>query len=398
MTRRYTVASRLRVPCAAAILACTATAAAAQTPSTAVGLGLPVAPIDARAAGLGGGGLALSGGSLSARNPAEILFYANPVLGITYAPENATVRGPMASPGGGRSRVSILRGAVPLNDLWAVGVSFAGELDQDWQVSFADTLITSSGTYPFSEQRDQDGGISSVNFSLARRIGRVALGAEFGIITGSVQQRFLREFQPAIDDPGNVLANVAGDATWNYSGSRIRVGAAADATRRLRLSIDASLQPTLTADRDSIDGVALRRKYDMPNAVEVGAGLRATPSVLLTASAGWTGWSGATGGSTTYEAADVLWAGIGAEILGAELLGADLPLRLGLRVSDLPFYAAGGAQASERAVTAGFGLRVGGDRARLDAAFEFGRRGDLAESGFEETFRRLYVTMLLFQD
>lgn len=369
----------------------------AQVPVTSIGLGAPVPALDARAAALGGTGLGLLGGSLSARNPADIAFYESPVLGITYAPEAASVDGIGRSADTGRSRVSVLRGAVPFGD-WAVGLAFASELDQDWRVSFADTLFAETGTYPFSEQRDQDGGVASINVSGARRLGTVTLGAEYGLLTGSARQRFLREFQPDLDDDSNRLAPAGSITSWNYSGSRFRVGAAADVSRGVRVSADLALQSNLTADRDSISGITLTRVYDMPLAFELGASVQATDRLLVTGAGGWTGWGGSTGGSSSFDAADVMWVGIGAELAGTRVLGAEVPLRLGLRRTDLPFFRTGGSQASESAVTGGFGLRVAQDQARFDVALELGSRGDLAQAGFKESFQRLSISMALFQN
>ncbi|MFW6085370.1 MAG: hypothetical protein ACODAA_09160, partial [Gemmatimonadota bacterium] len=239
--------------CAASALAAGAGSAFAQTPATAVGLGVPVPPIDARAAALGGTGIGFETGSVSARNPADIGLYRQPVLGITYAPEGVSVKGDAGDADSGRSRVAVLRGAIPFDE-WAAGVAFAGELDQDWQLSFLDTLSVEAGTFPFTEQRSQDGGLSSVNFTLARRFGTLSVGAEYAIVTGRLQQSFRRDFEPAIEDPSGVLGSVAGTTDWEYSGRRFRFGAAVALTEDIHLGGDASLQGALTAERDSIGG------------------------------------------------------------------------------------------------------------------------------------------------
>jgi hypothetical protein len=368
-----------------------------QTPFTAVGLGAPVAPIDARAAGMGATGLGLlDGGSLSARNPADMGFYVRPVLGITYSPESVSIKGPVRDLDSGRSRLGVLRGAVPFSD-WTVGVAFASELDQDWQVEFSDTLRSALGTFPFTEQRVSDGGMSSVNFTLTRRLSRLSLGVEYGIVTGSLRQQFLRNFEPDTADVGNRIAASAATTSWSYAGSRLRIGAAADVTDRLRVSADMSVQGDLTAERDSLDVLVQSSSFQMPTAFEAGASARVTPRILVSGAAGWTGWSGSEGPSTEFVASDVVWFGVGAELTGARLLGANFPLRVGLRRTDLPFHAPGTTQPSETAITVGFGLRVGAERAKLDVAFEFGSRGDLAESGVEESFQRLSLSLALFQ-
>lgn len=372
------------------------TTASAQTPTTALGLGVPVAAIDARAAALGGTGLGLLGGSLSARNPADMGFFERPVLGITYAPESVTVKGLGGEFDTNRSRLSILRAAIPFDD-WTLGVAFASELDQDWQIEFSDTLSSSLGTFPFSELRISDGGVSSVNFTLTKQIAGIRLGVEYGILTGNLRQRFLRDFEPDTADVGNRIASSSGGASWSYAGSRIRVGVAGDVNDKIRVSADVSLQGDLTARRDSSNLELDRRTFEMPAAFEAGGSAQITPRLLLTGAVGWTGWSGTDGEATTFEASDVLWMGVGAEFLGARLFGASLPLRLGLRRTDLPFYAANLTQPTETAVTLGLGLRVSDEQARIDLALEFGSRGDLEASGVEESFQRFSLTVALFQ-
>jgi len=348
----------------------------AQTPVTAVGLGVPVPAIDARSAALGGTGLGLLGGSLSARNPADMGFFDRPVLGLTLAPEAVSVKGPGGELDTGRSRIGILRGAIPFNS-WTLGVAFASELDQDWEVVFNDTLSSSLGTFPYVESRQSNGGVSSVNFTATRKIGRISIGAEYGVLTGSRQVQFLREFEADTADVSNRIGSSTGATGWSYAGSRVRIGAAADVTDRLRVSADVSFQGDLTAERDSADVIVTKRTFSMPAAFEAGATARVTPRVLVSAAAGWTGWEGAENESTTFVASNVIWMGVGAELTGTRLLGANIPLRLGFRRSDLPFHAPGTAQPSETAVTLGFGVRVSDEQARLDVALEIGSRGDL---------------------
>lgn len=371
--------------------------AEAQTPITAVGLGVPVPSIDARAAALGGTGLGLRDGSLSARNPADIALFGRPALGITYAPEGVSVKGPDGSLDTGRSRMAVLRGAVPFDD-WAVGVAFASELDQDWQIEFSDTLSTTDGEFPFVEQRSQDGGISSVNLTAARNLGSVALGVEYAILTGRTRQSFRREFDPAVDDPTAFLNSSSGSATWQYSGSRFRVGASAPLGQRVQVGADFSFAGDLTAERDTVAGPAGTRRYDMPAAFEAGASGRVSDRLLLVGAVGWTGWSGAEGGSDGYVASNVTWFGAGAELTGTRLLGANVPLRAGIRRTSLPFHAPGTEQPSETAVTFGLGVRVAEEKARIDFGFEFGSRGDLGSSGVEESFQRLSLSLAIFQD
>ena len=374
-----------------------ASVATAQTPVSALGLGVPVPSIDARAAALGGTGIGFATGSVSARNPADIALYGQPVLGVTYAPEGVTVKGNEGEANTGRSRVSVLRGAIPFGE-WAAGVAFAAELDQDWQTSFSDTLFIDAGTFPFAEQRTQDGGLSSVNLTLGRRLGAVSVGAEYAIMTGRLQQTYRRDFEPDIDDPSRTLTPSAALIDWEYAGRRFKVGAAAELADGIHVGADLSLQGALTAERDSIGGQTRTRKYDMPAAFEFGASARLTARLTVAGAGGWTGWSGAEGPSDEFVASNVTWAGIGAELADTRVLGLSVPLRVGVRRTDLPYHPRGREQLSETALTMGFGVRVADEQARIDVGFELGSRGDLDGSGVEESFQRLSLTLALFQN
>jgi hypothetical protein len=96
-------------------------------------------------------------------------------------------------------------------------------------------------------------------------------------------------------------------------------------------------------------------------------------------------------------AADVFWLGVGLEYVGFSLFGAGLPLRAGARRTDLPFFLVGTEQLVETAATFGIGLEVAGGLASFDLAVEIGTRGDLETSRVQESFRRLSISMSLFQ-
>lgn len=385
-----------RMALAASAVLVVAAQADAQTPVTSLGLGTPVPAVDARTASLGGAGIALLGGSVSARNPADISWFGRPVMGITYAPETVSVKGGTGDGDTGRSRISVLKGSVPYRD-WTFGLSFAAELDQDWEVAFADTLVSAEGTFPLSEVRTNDGGVSSVNFALAKKLGRLSVGAEYGLIVGSLRQGYRRDFGPDVDDQSIRPLSSSSSAEWHYSGSRFRAGATAQLTSSIRIGGDVSLQTDMTAERDSIAGTTRTRRFDMPAAFELGGSARVSERLLVTAGGGWTGWSGSEGGSTGYVASDVIWGGLGAEFTGTRLLGVDVPLRAGVRRTDLPFHAPGADQLSETAVTLGFGVRVAEEQARFDFAVELGSRGDVTNSGVEESFQRVSLSLALFQ-
>lgn len=370
--------------------------AAGQTPATAPGLGVTVPAVDARAAAMGGARLGLIGGSLSVLNPADLTGFSRPTLGVTISPEGVSVKSAEGSQGTGRSRVPVVMAAVPLGD-WAFGLSFVSETDQDWVIGLSDTLSTSSGTFPYEERREHDGGLSAINLAVARTIGPVGAGVEAGFLTGSLRQTFFRNFGASIEDPTVGIGVARGEARFAYSAFRLRGGLATQLSPRLRVSGVLSWTGDLKAKQDTA-GLEVAR-YDVPMPVEwaVGGSYRAAERLLVSAAGGWAGWGGSAAEFVSSESSDVWWLGVGAEWLGLRLFGAGLPVRVGFRRTGLPFHPVGGEPLTEKAFTLGAGIDVAGGIATMDAALEIGSRGDLAASGVEESFTRFSLSLAVTQ-
>jgi hypothetical protein len=352
--------------------------------------------VDGRAAALGGTGLGLDGGSFSARNPADMALFRKPAIGLTLAPENVNVETPGGANSTGRSRVSVLQAVVPIG-AWAFGFGFSQELDLDWTVLVSDTLRTGFGTFPFEERREHNGALSSVNFSALRRIGPVALGAEFDVLTGNLRQTFQRNFEPEIDDPNNNIGFAAGEARWGFKSYRLRGGLAGRIPRIATFSAVVSWTSRLEAERDTAAAAVPLRTFDMPLEIALGSSVRVSESFLVTAAGGWKGWSNTDVSSLDFASADVWWLGGGVEYSNLTLLGIPLPLRVGYRFSDLPFYETGFEQLTESAFTFGFGTSFAGGASRFDLGMEVGKRGDLERTGSEESYTRFSISLSLLQ-
>ncbi len=364
----------------------------AQTPVTALGLGYPVPPLDARSAALGGTGLGLFGGSFSSRNPADLTMFSTPAIGGTLAPESVgltTVEGEQST---GRSRFVLMQGVLPFRQ-WRFGLNINSELDQDWDVLLADTLETEFGDYPYVENRQHDGGISSVGVSVGYRLGAIGFGVEGSAMTGSLRQVFRRDFDPAIGDPTNQIGGALGDARWAFSGWRFRAGVTGDIGRRAVLSAAVTTYTQLEAEKDTF-GIALgAQKFEMPLEVAAGGSVVLMQTLMLAVGGGWKGWSKTDFRVLDTESADVMWLGGGLEFVGVKLLSIPVPLRIGYRYTDLPFYGGAFEQLSEQAATFGLGIRLAGGKAALDLGVEIGSRGQFPETGTEESFQRFSLSM-----
>jgi hypothetical protein len=285
-----------------------------------------------------------------------------------------------------------MQGVLPYRQ-WRFGLNVNSELDQDWDVLLTDTLETGFGDYPYIESRQHDGGISSVGVSVGYRLGPIGFGVEGSALTGNLRQVFRRTFDPAIGDPTNEIGGAFGDSRWAFSGWRFRGGVTGEIGRRAIISAAVTTYTQLKAEKDTF-GVALdTQKFDMPYEVAVGGSVVLAQTLMLAAAGGWKGWSTTDFKIFDTESADVMWLGGGLEFVGVKLKRMPIPLRIGYRYTDLPFYGGAFEQLSEQAVTFGLGMRLAGGRAALDLGVEIGSRGDLERAGTEENFQRFSLSM-----
>lgn len=360
----------------------------AQTAST-IGLGYPVLPVDSRAAALGATGLGLMGSSFSLINPADMAQHEDPGFAIAFAAEGVRLQGFEPELNSDRHRFNLVRALAPFGK-WTLGIAFGGAFDQDWAVRFQDTLVLEDGTVPFEETREHDGGISTIDLSGAREVGPLSIGFTAQSFTGSLRQTFNRTFdQPTGDAPP--LGAAGGTQTLAYSGWRFRGGAALEIDDRFMLSGVISLKSTLKAT-PAEDEEALG-EVDIPTTYFIGGSARPVPQLMVAGSVGWGAWS-SVGDIGDAKSHDITMYGGGIEYDGLSLLGGSFPLRAGIRRAELPF-SNGESPITERAFTTGFGWVFRDGVAQVDMAFDFGSRGDFANDGLEESFRRMTVSFAL---
>ncbi|WP_419936721.1 hypothetical protein [Candidatus Palauibacter sp.] len=369
---------------------------AAQAPLTSIGLGYPVAPVDGRAAALGGSGTGLLGGSFTVGNPADLLLHEEPGFSLSFSGEGVTIEGDGTSLDTGRERFTTIRALVPFNG-WAVGIAFGGEFDQDWSNIFQDTLRLHDGAVPYEETREHNGGISSVDLSLARRVGPFGVGIAVQRLTGALRQSFFRGF----DDPTGgapALLDIAGAQELSWRAWRFKAGGSVRVSDRVVVGAGFGRGGTLYATVEGSDSPDA--EFDLPSSLELGGSVRVTSQLLVTAGAGRTSWSTveplAGGAGSEFTSHDVAWLGGGIEYGGMSLLGGRLPVRIGARRTGLPF-SPGPEPLDEQAFTGGFGWEFQEGLAVFDLAFEAGSRGDVATLGIAESFRRVTLSFSLRQ-
>lgn len=379
--------------------------AGAQTPATSLGLGYPTPPVDARAAALGGADVGLLEGTFSIANPADLVEFSEASLSVSGAPEAVTAKGAGPASGStGRSRFSTLRAVVPLGE-WAASVGFGAELDQDWKFTDRDTLVASTGRFPFEERRENDGGVSTVDVSVARSVGPLSVGVSYQRLTGSLRQDLERRFEPSVDGGARAPLPVTQSSAWSYSGWRLKGGVGLELGGRVRVGGVYTWSSDLEAEPDSLVTLAVEdpgaagrvTEIAMPASARVGASALLADDWLVAVSGGWSRWSETSPSLEEDRARDVYWGGGGVEFRGLELGSFPVRLRAGGRWRELPFFLSGRGAADERAATFGFGTEVAGGTAQVDVGLELGSRGELPRTGFEESFQRFTVTATIHQ-
>ena len=352
------------------------------------GLGRRVLAIDARARGMGGPGVALHGGNLSAINPATAARFATAGLWATYTPERRDVEGEFANGTVTTETVSVVRLVWPWGGRWAVAVSAGAFLDQNWGVQFIDTLRTSVEDIAFEETRTSDGGVSQVRLDLAGIATEgLSLGASFLFYTGQSRRKVKRVFE---DDANFQSYNFS--RAINYRGWGLALGAEWEPIPEVLVGGAFSYGVDMRISDDTTD---VGFSIPLPIAVNLGTSWQLTPELLVAMAFGWEGWSRVADELANASAVDT-W-GIGGGVEYALIVGENNRwlVRGGAHADQLPFEVRGGA-IWERGFSLGAGAILAAGRARLDFTAEFGGRGDKSVNDVEESYRRFSFGAAVF--
>jgi hypothetical protein len=392
----------LRTLVFAVLAVLSATPAAAQSLFATRGLGMPVAPLDARARALGGIGVGLIGFDMSFANPAEVAGLGRRGVVASLQPGSASPTIDGATGDISASRFPLIRLAYPLGQSFVASLGYASALEQSWSISESGTEIIGRDTVDTRDVISATGGVARVGLGLAWRITEtVSVGLAGGLYTGNLDRRVTRTFS----DSTIGLQPFDTRLQWDYSGTWATAGARFDLPGVARFGASLSISGDL--DVNGLDEGARDDRADMPMIFTAGAS--GVLSSTLTAAAGteWTG--GAAGRVLQAEDAvsfrrDTWRAGGGLEYTGWRGAARTWPIRLGVNWAQLPFHDEGETPASEWAAGFGFGLNVTGDAASplaiLDMSVERGSRSGLESTalpgGLSESFWRWTFSLSLF--
>ncbi len=358
-----------------------------------VGLGRPVRPLDARARGMGGAAVVLHGGNLSAVNPASLARVFSSGIWLAYQPESRTLQGDAASGDTETASFPLFRMVLPMSPRWVAGAAFGSLLDRNWGVQFTDTLSLTARDVPFQETRTSDGGVNQFRLESGYIIAQGwTVGAAFQYFFGESRVKVIRVFDPdtLVADPLQPFASTTAIRT---SGWGLTLGTEYQPTDDFIVGLVASWGSDLTV-RDDSTGAEI--KVGLPLGLDIGASLVLGADVLFAVAGGWTNWSSAEADLPDSGVEDTWRVGGGLEV--RFLSSGDswaTSLRLGGSYEKLPFGLEGGSP-WERALAFGLGTDFLGGRGRLDAAIEFGGRGDLDTNAVEESFTRYTFSAAVF--
>jgi hypothetical protein len=375
---------------------------AAQSLFATRGLGLPVAPLDARARALGGIGVGLIGFDMSFTNPAEVAGLGRRGIVASLQPGSAspTIDGQTGDISA--SRFPLIRLAYPLGQRFVASLGYASALEQSWSITQSGTEIIGKDTVDTRDVIGATGGVARVGIGLALRLNDAfAVGLNGGLYTGNLDRRVTRTFS----DSTIGLQPFDTRLQWDYSGQWVAAGMRFDVPGVARVGASFSLSSDLEVN--GLDEGARDDRADMPMMFSAGASGVLSSTLAAAAGAEWAG--GASGRVLQADDAvsfrrDTWRVGGGLEYTGWRGTARTWPIRLGANWAQLPFHDEGETPASEWAVGLGFGLNVTGDAASplaiLDMSVERGSRSGLESTavpgGLSESFWRWTFSLSLF--
>jgi hypothetical protein len=375
---------------AVALSVLSAGAAQAQSLLSARGLGLLLEPVDARARGLGGLPLGLPDPQMSMINPASAMGLPAAGLAVTFQGDDVTGTAGDQADDFTTSRFPVIQAAFPIGERVVATLGYGAVLDQNWSVTRDDSIDVAGTRLQVVDRFRSNGGVARLRAGAGYRVlPRLDVGAALDVYTGALRDSVFRLF-PATSGLGSSLTGTS----YEWQGLGFSAGAR---WRGDAFSVSAAVTGGTRLTAEAQDSGVVGKDYSLPLQADVGASARISQQALVAVSARWAGWSAVEEdlAAGSGGARDVTQVAGGLEYEGIRFIGRPIPLRLGGRLSQLPFRWDDASEfVDERAVTGGMGIVFGGGAATLDLSAERGwRGGDTA--GFDESFWRVSLSMAL---
>lgn len=377
--------------------------ARAQSLFSARGLGLPVAPVDARARALGGIGVGILGLNTSMVNPAELSGISRKGITAALQPSSTDVTIGDVTDDVSGTRFPLVHAILPLSQRIVVGLGYGAVYDQFWAIQLADTVTIGDSRVGVNDVVRSEGGVGQARLSAAFALtNSFSVGGAVGLHTGSLEREVDRSFGDSITyDPFTTQIR------WDYSGVVGAVGARWDPDPAVRLAATATFGGDI--DADGKQGNAIDRSFAAPLRVAFGASGLLGSALIASVGGEWSQaeedeGEAAVPGLALATAGDTWRFGGGLEWTGSPGATRNFPIRIGGSWAALPYHLADEEEATEWTVGGGIGLRLA-DAARepyalADVSIERGSRSGFGSAtlggGLEESFWRLTISLSLF--
>ncbi len=338
-------------------------------------LGIPQAPLSARALGMDGSGSLLDG--MSGTNPAAITSIIGLTAGFNVFQNWRTSTTPGGTGTGSDAGMPFITVVNRIKETpFYISGSFGSYTDRDFGFVTTDSTPVNGEPVGYRDSLESRGGTSDFRLTLGYRKGnKLALGFGFHFLTGSNRFFLSRIFADSLFAPVRQRSELA------YNAVGVSLGAVYHPLEPLLLTAVVRGEGSMNVDRDSVQAYS----YPLPWAFAGGAQYQLKKRGTISAQVTYTGWAvandellanGGTGSENTFEAA------FGAELYTSKEQPGKLPLRVGVRTRTLPFPPTTGVQPSEFSVAAGTGARMAKGHAAVDVALQRLWRKD--DAGFSE--------------
>lgn len=351
-----------------AALVCVSLPAAAQSSQFGVrGLGHPGRGLAVDALGTEGAtGLFSSGSSL---NPAALALLNSSLTAFSTLQDWRSTTNPAGTGTTREQRFPLISigGPIPKSN-WAVGITYASYANRDFVLVSEGTAAPRGVPIGVIDSLGSTGGLSDFRFGVGYKLHEsVYLGVGAHLMSGSNRLYSNRAWEDSS------YTAIRQSAELSYLGFGLSGGAIVRLSPALTLAGTVRFDGPLSVERDS----ARTGTIDMP--LTLSAGVRFQPSTrwLFAAQVGTRSWSRADQGITELggvAARNTNEVSAGIEYYQNRRSPDQLPIRLGVRLADLPFLLVQGSQPRETAVSLGTGFRFAKGVGGLDFALERVRR------------------------
>ncbi len=336
------------------------------------GLGHPGRGLSVGAIGTEGSGALFDG--RSSRNPAALGLLTGTAFVFTSTQAWRNSENPFGDGSTRENRFPHLQVAGPVpGSALALGLSYSSFAVRDF------TLITEGTDSPrgtpvaYTDTLGSTGGINDLRAGIAWTIApELILGAGFHLLTGSNRVFSVRAWEDEEYLP------VRETAELSYNGFGVSAGAVFNPTSRLHIAGTVRMDGSLEVRRDSTEV----GDVDLPVTLSAGIRYRITDRIAASGMLLTQNWSVADQGVVALgglAARNTVEIAGGIELVRDARRPEHLPVRVGVRHTQLPFLLVQGSQPRELAIGVGTGLRFARDLGGLDLAVERVQRSQGSE-------------------